>query len=140
MTYRDTKTGGDRRVLLHPEADRLLRAAMKPVPMDPAEREAWKALPISRRVGSSEPWDASSYRKTWANIINAVAEEHPEVAGMRLRDLRKVAKTRMIDAGAPELTVNRILGHRDGVTGRYYRLTDAAMQRALESLTLSREG
>jgi len=59
------------------------------------------------------------------------------VAGAWLRDLRKVAKTKMVDAGAPELAVNRILGHRDGVTGRYYKLTNNAMQRALEALTLT---
>ena len=31
--------------------------------------------------------------------------------------------------------VNRILGHSDGVAGRYYRMSDTAMREALEALT-----
>ena len=42
----------------------------------------------------------------------------------------------MIDAGVSELVVNRILGHSDGVTGRYYKLTDTAMREALEALSV----
>ena len=57
---------------------------------------------------------------------------------MWLRDFRATAKTVMIDAGASELVVNRILGHTDGVTGRYYRLSDAAMRRALDTLSVGR--
>lgn len=55
---------------------------------------------------------------------------------MWLRDLRKVAKTRMVDADVSELVVNRILGHSDGVAARYYRMSDAAMREALEALAL----
>ena len=44
----------------------------------------------------------------------------------------------MVDAGVSELVVNRILGHRDGVAGRYYKLSDSAQREALESLSLGR--
>ena len=40
------------------------------------------------------------------------------------------AETRMVDAGVSELVINRILGHSDGVAGRYYRMSDAAMREA----------
>lgn len=136
LTYRFVKTGGERRLLLHPEAERHLRGIMKPVPIGKRARAEWAALPIFRRRRSTKPWDKSSYIKAWANIRLAVKKDHPEVEKMWLRDLRKVAKTRMIDAGVSELVVNRILGHQDGVTGRYYQLTDEAMRRAFQYLTL----
>ena len=91
----------------------------------------------SRRPGQApRAWDTSSYRKAWAAALEAVSGAYPEVAGMWLRDTRKVAKTRMVNAGVSELAVNRILGHSDGVVGRYYKLTDSAMREALETLSL----
>jgi integrase len=136
VTYRRTKTDDQRRVLLHPEAERALRAILLPVPMDPEARKQWRQTHVFRRRGCLRPWDTSSYRNAWAAALEAVLGEFSEVAGMWLRDMRKVAKTRMVDAGVSELVINRILGHSDGVAGRYYRMSDAAMREALEALTL----
>ena len=55
---------------------------------------------------------------------------------MVLRDMRPIAKTRMIDAGITELPVNRILGHKNGVAARYYKMSDPKMREAPEPLTL----
>jgi len=138
VTYRRTKTAEQRRILLHPEAVAALRAVMrqKPTRFERDTLATWEQTPIFRRHRSARPWDTSSFRKAWGHARKAAAIEHPEVGGMWLRDLRKVAKTRMIDAGASELVVNRILGHRDGVVGHYYTLTDEAMQEALGALSL----
>ena len=90
VTYRRTKTDDQRRVLLHPEAERALRAIMLPVPMDPEARDQWRQTPVFRRRGSLlRPWDTSSYRKAWAAALEAVSESYPEVVGMWVRDLRK---------------------------------------------------
>lgn len=135
VTYRNTKTGGDRRILLHPDVEANLREIMDPVPLDSTERDQWKRRPIFRRRGAeNRAWNQSSYVKAWRHTIAVAASGHPEVAGMWLRDFRVTAKTVMIDAGVSELVVNRILGHTDGVAGRYYRLSDAAMRSALETL------
>jgi hypothetical protein len=148
VTYRSTKTGDDRRVLLHPEAEADLRAIMLPVPMRAQERELWRRIPVFRQRGSGKPWTRASYKKAWANSLRAAAKERSSLARtaderslseMWLRDLRTTAKTVMIDAGASELAVNRILGHKDGVAGRYYRLRDEAMREALDALTLGQD-
>jgi hypothetical protein len=89
-----------------------------------------------RRRGSDKPWDRASYKRSWSAIRCAAKGTVPAVSEMWLRDVRPTAKMRMIDAGVSELVVNRILGHQDGVAGRYYKLSDAAMQQALEVLTL----
>jgi len=134
-------------VLLHPEAERAVKAIMLPVPMDPETRERWRETPLFRRRGGSKKaegtvpeisrsWDTSSYRKAWLAAVQAVASSYPEVEGIWLRDLRKAAKTRMIEAGVSELVVNRILGHSDGVAGRYYKMTDTAQREALEALSV----
>lgn len=73
--------------------------------------------------GKSSPW-----RRT--------RQGRPELAGLWCRDLRKVAKTLIVDAGAPTETTKAILGHRGDVADGYYRARFDAMQRALEALTL----
>ena len=67
--------------------------------------------------------------------MRTLAPQYPELAGMHVRDLRSVAKTTMINARVSELAVNRILGHSDGVAGRYYELTDAVQREALGHLS-----
>lgn len=84
-------------MLLHPEAERALRAVMLPVPIVEQAREEWAVEAIFRRRGRGGPWNESSYIKAWWHAVDAAKDEHPEVAGMWLRDLRKVAKTRTRD-------------------------------------------
>ena len=55
---------------------------------------------------------------------------------MWLRDFRVTAKTVMVDAGVPSETTKAILGHKPTVADGYYKLTDEAMRRALDTLTL----
>ena len=112
---------------------------MDPVPLDRDERDEWKRRPIFKKRGRpGRSWDQSSYIKAWRHAVAAVVETHPKLKGMWLRDFRATAKTVMIDTGASELVVNRILGHKDGVTGRYYRLSDSAMRHALGLLSVGR--
>ena len=135
VTYRNTKTGTNRRVLLHPEVERDLRAIMLPLPIDQVEREQWKRTPLFRKRGTRKAWDKGSYKKAWKHTIEVASKQHPELAGMWLRDFRAAAKSIMIDGEAEELVVNRILGHQGGIPGRYYRQSDKAMRRALRALT-----
>ncbi len=137
--YHDTKTGKPRRIPLHPEAERYLREILEPVPIGKEDRERRDEALIFRRSlrsGGSAPWDKSSYQKTWNNVRDRVAGDHEQIAGLWLRDLRKVAKTRMVEAGVPEEITKAILGHRGSVADGYYIRNRDAMQRALEILTL----
>ena len=71
--------------------------------------------------------DRHSYKSAWEKTLSAVTEDSVaedgtkrpaprlELAGMILRDFRPTAKTVLIDAGVPEITVDKILGHKGGV-------------------------
>jgi hypothetical protein len=137
VTYCDTKTGDERRILLHPEVESDLRMIMLPVPMAERAREKWAKTPVfCKRGRTRKPWDSHSYRKAWSAIRCAVGKQSSEIADMWLRDFRPTAKTVMVDAGVPSETTKAILGHKGNVADGYYRLTDNAQQRALETLSL----
>jgi site-specific recombinase XerD len=138
LIYRDTKTGDDRRLPIHPDLADALRAVMEDRPTDPLAEHEWKARPIFRKGGRSKhrdtPWTSSSYRGAWERITEAVTPKHPRLASMWLRDLRSTAKTHLIDRGVTAMTANKILGHRGGVAEGYYHLTDATMRAAILTL------
>jgi len=142
VTYRDTKTGGERRLLLHPEAEPYLRDVMDPVPLDPAERETWGARPIFRRRDSAgkltlETWDQKTYQRQWKQTIKAVVGKFPDLADAWVRDFRSAFKTTLTDAGVQRDVIEAMLGHRGGVAEGYYRLRDEPMRAALVHLALN---
>ncbi len=134
LRYRDTKTGDDRTIRLHPEAEVALRAIMLPRPEGGPALEIWKLVPIFRKRASVKPWDRSSYRKGWSNTLKTVCVAHPELAGMWVRDFRSTARTVMTDAGVPEVALRRVLGHSVDVSGGYYRVTEDMHRKAILAL------
>jgi integrase len=146
VTYRATKTGGDRRVPLHPEAARYLRPLLLPVPMDKDERERWARTPVFRKMpgklGKGRKrqdvrWDRSSYAKAWANALAAVAKDRQELAGLWLRDLRKIARTYMVGARVHPDVIRKIMGHADRkAEDRYFVPTDEDLRAGLSVLSL----
>ncbi len=146
VTYRATKTGGDRRIPLHPEASRVVRSILRPVPIDKAMREEWARTPVFRKArgrlkggrGEEEvPWDRDSYSKAWANVMAVVGLKSPSLAGLWLRDLRKVARTYMVEARVHPDVIRKIMGHADRKSeDRYFVPTDRELQKGLAALGL----
>ena len=116
VTYSDTKDGDPRTVPLHPHAAALLVAVLCQCPDAPDAA-------LFRKRGSVDPWDRNSYRDRWARLRSRVAEDHPEVERMWLRDFRKLFKTRLLEAGANPVAVKVLQGHSLSVDERYYELT-----------------
>jgi hypothetical protein len=81
----------------------------------------------TRQVGKSvgkrpAAWDRDSYKKAWRNVLAVVTEAYPDdsLAGLWLRDLRKVAKTRMVRARVHPNVINAFLGHRPRAAEEVY--------------------
>src|SRR5262249_21677779 len=119
VTFRDTKTGVDRRLPLHPEAEAALREIMPERPTDPGEIEGWEALPVFCNADGRR-WDRHSYRKPWVALMAAVTKDHPKLAGMVMRDLRTAANTAMREAGTGAAIAAKLLGHSEGMNERHY--------------------
>jgi len=133
VIFVNVKTGGKREVPLHPEAAEALRQIMRP--------GAKKSEPIfakrkDKESDPSRPWDKASYKKAWTLILGAVIDEHPELEGMWLRDLRKTFRTRLTDAKIPEPTIMRLMGHSLGVSMSYHVLTPEGEREAMNALTV----
>ena len=90
-------------------------------------------------------WKPPHIRKEEAKLRGELARIERERAAAAARELtweatrerfdfRKASKTCMVDSGVSELVVNRILGHSDGVAGRYYKLSEDAARNALSTL------
>lgn len=112
--------GGSLRLPLHPHVATLLAPVL---PEDPT------AYVFAKR-GSSDPWDRNSYRDRWARLRNRVAKDYPvdpkgrKVADWWLRDLRKLFKTRLLEAGVNPVAVKVLMGHALTVDERYYEPTE----------------
>ncbi len=136
VTFRDTKTGGDRTLPVHPEAEKDLAAVMDRRPDNPSKLSEWEQRPIFRKRGSSEAMDRDSYRKAWQTTIATVAKSHPELATMVPRDLRKTFRTHLTNSRVPEPTIRRLGGWSVDVSQGYHELTDEAAEAAILALTL----
>lgn len=124
---------------MHPDLEADLKAVMVERPNDPAELEAWAALPIFRQRETNKAWTTSSYKKAWAAILAALAKPHPGLAGMVVRDFRDLARTKLTDARIPEPVIRRWMGHAGDVSQRYYQVTTRAMEEAADALTLAQD-
>lgn len=134
VTFRETKTGVDRTLPLHPEAEEALRAIMLERPKGERGLDAWRATPIFRSVDGTA-WDRHSYRKPWKALMVAVAAEFPRLSGMVLRDLRTAASTTMRAAGVDGAIAAKILGHSEAMNASAYTVaTDETSRRAILSL------
>ena len=112
---------------------------MDPEPTNEAERKVWAATPIFRttgRDGKVRRCDRATYRKAWANTLAVVVQEHPELAGMVVRDFRPTFRTHLTDARVPEPLIRRLMGHAVDVSQGYYELTDAKAEQAILELTI----
>jgi hypothetical protein len=138
ITFRNTKTGKDRTIPLHPEVEADLKAVMETRPDNPDELEEWARMPIFRKRGKSTPMDRSSYRKSWSVAIEKAIKQFPELKGMVPRDLRKTARTFMTNARVPEPTIRRIMGHSLDVSQGYHELTEEAAEQAILTLNLEK--
>lgn len=132
-TFRDTKTGDNRTIPLHPEAAGALRGIMLEEPDDPTKREAWAETPIFRRRDGS-CWDRNTYRKAWGATIEAVRKDHPDLTGMWVRDLRKAAITDMRACGTDAAVAAKVAGHSAAMSDHYTQATDPLAVRAVLSL------
>ncbi len=113
--------------------------APEPSRFDKRAWEAWRRTPIFRKDGTTEPWDRYSYKKAWRNALAVVTETYPDedVAGLWLRDLRKVAKTRMVRACVHPNVINVFLGHRSGAAEEVYFVPELDdLRPAAEALAL----
>ena len=99
--------------------------------------EAANAPTTARSRADGTPWDRHSYRKAWAADVEAISDEHPQVKGMILRDLRKTARTAMTNAGVPEPTIPRVMGHALDVSMSYHLLTKQAATAAILALSVT---
>jgi hypothetical protein len=138
--FRDAKTPAGRRTIpLHPEAATVLRAIMDPEPTSEAARATWGDGLIFRtrgKDGKIRAWDQHSYRKTWANVVEAAVATHPGLRGMILRDLRKTFRTFLTNARIPEPTIRRLMGHELNVSQSYHELTEEAAREAIMALAV----
>ena len=133
VAYTDTKTGPGRVVPLHPEAERALRAAMLPEPEDAGERAVWSLRPVFQRL-DGKPWEQSSYRSHWRKLRGRLVKRWPDLAGIRLRDLRNAAITDMRDRGADPAAVAKLAGHSERMNAHYTQVTGPAAREAVMSL------
>jgi hypothetical protein len=132
--FRDTKTGVDRKVPLHREAEDALREIMPERPTDPGELEAWKSTPVFRSLDGSR-WTRQTYRDAWKAAVAAVAGKHPRLASMVLRDLRTAANVRMAEQGTDAAIRAKLLGHSAEMNASaYVEATDESSRRAVLSL------
>jgi hypothetical protein len=136
VRFRDAKTpAGNRNIPLHPEAAKALAAVMLPEPQGAGERKAWAETPLFRtrtKKGVPRAWSGDSYKKAWANIIEAV----PAAEGMVFRDLRKVFRTRLTAARVPEPTIRLLMGHTLNVSERYNVPEDSELRDAILTLPI----
>lgn len=134
VTYRDTKTGGDRTLPLHPEAGEALQRILVP--------QADPELPVFRKRGRKKPMDRASYRKAWLGTLRKIEQDDADrgqklsegLGGMVLRDLRPTARTVMTEARIPEVVIRQVLGHQGDVSEKYYRATESMLREAIFSL------
>lgn len=127
---------GDREIPMHPALEADLLAVMGERPSDPAKLAAWLARPIFRRRGKEKPWDKSSYQKAWGEILERIAEAHPNLAGMIVRDFRKTARTALTNARIPEPLIRWFMGHARNVSQGYFEPTADAAEEAVLALSL----
>ena len=112
---------------------------MLPRPQGDAPRKEWGETSIFRtetKEGESRAWDRDSYRKAWINAVEAVVEKYPVAKGMILRDMRKVFRTRLTAARAPEPTIRLLMGHTLNVSECYNVPEDADLRDAILSLPI----
>ena len=139
----DAKTAaGDRELPIHPELEADLKAVMLPRPSEPEAVEAWKRTPIFRKVARTRTavlaWNASSYKKAWAETLERVTEKYPDLAAMIVRDFRKLARTRMTDGRIPEPRIRWFMGHARNVSQGYDEITTETAEEAVLALTLDK--
>jgi integrase len=138
VRFRDAKTpAGNRDIPLHPEAAKAIASLVLPEPRDKTQRETWAETHLFRtndKKGQPRPWDASSYKKAWSNVVAAVVKQHHGIRGMVLRDMRPTFRTRLTDARVPEPTIQILMGHTRGVSARYHNPDAAELRDAILSL------
>lgn len=134
VTFKDTKTGEDRKVPVHPAAFPALRGIMLPRPADSDAPSLWMETPLFRRRDGT-PWTRQSYRDRWQKIRAHVATQYPEVARMWVRDFRSTATTEMRSQGASASTTAKVQGHSAEMSYRYVEATDEAHEAAILKLT-----
>jgi hypothetical protein len=143
VTFRGTKTGVDRRIPLHPRAERALREVMVERPTRTggesvaafSERLAeWSTLPVFRGVGG-RAWDRCSYRRAWRTMMRSIVVEFPHLKGLVARDLRTAANVRMAEASLDPAIRARLLGHAEAMNAKHYtEITGEAARRAILAL------
>jgi hypothetical protein len=145
VIFRTTKTGGDRTVPLHPEAEEALAAVMLPRPVrkpgeSPEDFEArlstWAAAPVFRKGNgrSTKPWDRFSYRKIWRDVLAAVSEKHPRLKTMVFRHGRNAAITDMRAAGTDGAIAGKLVGHSEVQDFEYVQAQGKHAREAILSL------
>ena len=138
LRYRKGKNEKRSRDLAIPadlEADLL--AVMVERPEDPDKLEAWKALPIFRQRDGKKAWTGSSYKKSWAFIVDNLKAKYPGIEDMWTRDWRAAASTKMHGAGLSEPVVRTVMGHALDTSMRYCVVTFEDKERAADVLTLA---
>jgi hypothetical protein len=125
VTYADPKCGRGRVVPLHPAAEAALQSIMDP--------EADPEAAVFPR-GDGSPWDRHSYRVRWNRVRAALVERWPELAGMRLRDLRNAAETDTRNRGTDPAIAAKLAGHSERMSDHYATVTDAAARDAIMRL------
>jgi len=139
-TLRYRKGKNDKRsrdLAIPPDLEADLLAVMLPRPEDPDKLEAWKALPIFRQRDGKTAWTGSSYKKSWAFIVDSLKGKYPGLEDMWARNWRDAAATKMRNSGIPEPVVRAVTGHALDTSLRYSVVTFEDKERAANVLTLA---
>lgn len=107
----DTKNGSSRDVPLSPAAITILKALRRE---SPSSRCVF-ASPRKAADGSEQPIRADAITRAWTRARDEAAKTRPEVADLRLHDLRHTATTALFqhEAKLNVLEVAAITGHKD---------------------------
>lgn len=122
-----TKTDRPRSVPMHFEAEAALRSLM-PTNPDPA------AYVLHQRNKPHKAWTRQSYYKAWHVTVDTLKDEHPNLAGMWLRDFRKAAITDMREGGTDRTIAAKTAGHGPDMSDDYTQAPDQYKRAAISRL------
>lgn len=127
VTFRETKSGDDRVVPLHPAAEAALVEVLGGAgrPEDPV---------FAKRGRPGVAWTKESYKKAWAAVLAEVTVAHPRLAQMWVRDWRKAAISDMRAAGTEAAIASRVAGHSTEMSYHYSQATQPAAEAAIMTL------